>query len=88
MIFWGLRCGCALRRLLPLVVELRPKGLVVAKRKAALRASKRGKKGRANKKQAPKSYLLPKMTSFVLLEQRPLANVLLCVLQGAKRPQA
>ena len=26
---WGLRCGFALRRLLPLVVELRPKGLVV-----------------------------------------------------------
>ena len=30
MIFWGLSCGFALLRLLPLVVELRPKGLVVA----------------------------------------------------------
>ena len=30
IIFWGLSCGFALLRLLPSVVELRPKGLVVA----------------------------------------------------------
>ena len=29
MLFWGLRCGFALRRLLPSVVELRSKDLVV-----------------------------------------------------------
>ncbi|EJF54121.1 hypothetical protein SapgrDRAFT_2462 [Saprospira grandis DSM 2844] len=36
MLFWGLRCGCALRRLLPLVVELRTKVLVVVAQLAGL----------------------------------------------------